>query len=122
VHDPFDLQSRPPNVTAALRTWGVVRRVVQLVGEIEADVEWNGRGLGYESVRIDGVTVDRRPSSVWFVPEFEFDLPGGYQGFLEVRVWPWLGVRALRLSVDGHVVYSEGRWPEPATPPRAEAP
>jgi hypothetical protein len=69
-------------------------------------VEYNGRGLGYEKVVIDGYTI-RRPSHLWFVPLFSFAL-GGRSWVVEIRVWPWLGLRSLVLRVNDKVIYAEG--------------
>ena len=70
-------------------------------------VEYDGTGLGSERVIVDGVE-HRRRSWYWFVPRFEFDV-GRWRGVFEVRVWPWLAVRSLVLSVEGRVIYEEGR-------------
>jgi hypothetical protein len=69
-------------------------------------VEYNGRGVGYEQVSVDGAVVRER-SWYWFVPRFEFKL-GGFSSVVEVRVWPWLALQSLVLRVDDRVVYVEG--------------
>jgi hypothetical protein len=69
-------------------------------------VEYNGRGLGYEKVVIDGYAI-RQFSGPWFVPRFDFTL-GGRPSVVEVRVWPWLGLRSLVLRVNDKVIYAEG--------------
>jgi hypothetical protein len=69
-------------------------------------VEYDGRGLGYEDVSVDGLVLRRR-SWWWFVPRFEFKL-GGHPSVVEVRVWPWLSFRSLVLRVSDRVVYAEG--------------
>ena len=69
-------------------------------------IEYNGRGIGFEQVTVDGLVI-RRTCWYWFVPSFEFKL-GGRPGVLEVRVWPWLGLRSLVLRVNDQVVYAEG--------------
>lgn len=70
-------------------------------------VEYDGRGIGYESVLIDGAAVARLASLLWFVPRFEF-LVGGLPAVLHVRIWPWCTFRAVRLEVAGRVGYIEG--------------
>ena len=72
-------------------------------------VEYNGRGLGYEQVSVDGAVI--RKGWYWFVPRFDFKL-GGYPSVVEVRVWPWLLLRSLVVRVGDQVVYAEGtgRW------------
>ena len=69
-------------------------------------VEYNGAGLGYESVSVNGVTT-RETSWYWFVPRFEAKLRG-MPLVVEVRVWPWLWLRSLVIRVKGRVVYAEG--------------
>ena len=75
-------------------------------------VEYNGRGIGYEQVLVDGVVIRKR-SWYWFVPRFEFKL-GGRSGVVEVRVWAWLSLRSLVLRVGDRIAYAEGagRWNE----------
>jgi hypothetical protein len=69
-------------------------------------VDYNGHGLGYEEVTIDGSTL--RISSFWsYVPRFEFKL-GGRPAAVEVQVWPWLTVQSFALLVGEDVVYAEG--------------
>jgi hypothetical protein len=69
-------------------------------------IEYNGRGLGYESVLVNGVKVAAK-SSLWFVPLFEFLLRDRL-AVIEVRVWPWLTVRSFHLIVSGEELYGEG--------------
>jgi hypothetical protein len=98
---------------AAATRRGWLHRAIRLQGEVEATVEYNGWGAGYESVLVDGQEVSRRQSTMWFVPEFDFSIrcaEGPVPARLEVRVAPWLRIRALRLTVAGTVVYAEGRW------------
>jgi hypothetical protein len=72
------------------------------------EVEYNGRGMGYESVLVDGVLAAREGAIIWFAPRFDFYV-GTWPAALEVRVWPWFVLRSLALWVDGELVYSEGR-------------
>ena len=69
-------------------------------------VEYDGRGVGYEQVSVDGGVI-RLTRWIWFVPRFEFKL-GGRPAILEVQVWPWLTLRSLALKVGDDVVYAEG--------------
>ena len=70
-------------------------------------VEYDGRGLGYESVYVNGRLANRRRSPLWFVPHFEFDL-GGHRACLDLRFWPWCTLRSISLSVGQHLVYAGG--------------
>ncbi len=72
-------------------------------------VEYDGRGIGYEQVSVDGVVI--RGSHYWFVPRFEFKV-GGLAGTVEIRVWPWLTLRSLILRLGDIVIYAEGTYGE----------
>jgi hypothetical protein len=94
---------------AALIRSSWLRRVL----EVRTDdgwflVEYNGRGLGYESVWVNGELALSSTSLMWFVPRFDFSL-GPRPAVVEVRVWPWLTIRSFRLTVDDVVLYAEGR-------------
>src|SRR5262245_5176438 len=93
---------------ATLRRSSWLRRVFDGgTPEGRVRVEYNGRGIGHESVFVDGARAREVTSFFWFVPRFDF-LLGRRPGVIEVRVWPWLTVRSFRLWVDGVCVYSEG--------------
>jgi hypothetical protein len=61
----------------------------------------------FQSVRVDGIIVVKTRPVFWYVPRFDFSL-GGLPATVEVRVWPWLTLRAIRLEVGGEVCYTEG--------------
>jgi hypothetical protein len=84
-----------------LREWHVATSSGDFV------VTYSGRGHGYESVRVNGAVAVKTRSSVWFTPKFDF-LVGASPASVEVRVWPWLAVRAIRLRVADDICYSEG--------------
>ena len=84
------------------RSWEVV------TSEGWFKVEYDGRGSGYESVLVQGEVAVKVPSLLWFAPRFEFRV-GSLPASLDVRVWPWLALRSVRLTVDGRVAYAEGR-------------
>jgi hypothetical protein len=95
-------------VGARLRHRSWLRRVLE-VSTPQGDyvVEYNGRGIGYETVYVNGAIAVRQRSLAWFVPRFRFAL-GEYIAVLEVRVWPWLMLRELSLRVEGGLLYAEG--------------
>lgn len=70
-------------------------------------VNYNGRGIGYEKVLVDGEVRWRHASYLWFVPRFPFRI-GDHEALIEVRVWPWFGLQMFRLKVDDQVLYEEG--------------
>jgi hypothetical protein len=75
-------------------------------------VKYEGGGIGYEQIRLNGDIATWRWSWFWFVPRFEFPL-GPTPAAIDVRVWPWLAIRGFQMTVGDRVVYAEGRlaWP-----------
>lgn len=67
-------------------------------------VEYHGRGAGYEYIALDGNVVDGGTSQPWFIPSFSFDIEQ-HKIVLNVRVWPWLAIKSLKISVDGIEVF-----------------
>jgi len=101
-----DLEARWERGVAASAGRGLLWRELRvMVNEEEHRVAYDGSGLGHETVYVDGSPI-RVPSAVWFVPRFEFTL-ARLDAALEIRIWPWLTVRDLRLYVHGRLVYSE---------------
>lgn len=68
-------------------------------------VEYLGRGAGYEYVVLDGNAVAGGTSQPWFIPSFCFDIEQ-HKIVLNVRVWPWLTIRSLNITVDGIEVFT----------------
>ena len=97
----------PFNVALVGAGW-LVRRFEVRTPARTYRVTYDGWGMGYESVLIDGVTVARKTDLLWFVPRFEFHV-GDLPAVLHVRFWPWSAFRAVRLELDGRVAYVEGR-------------
>jgi hypothetical protein len=67
---------------------------------------YDGKGMGYESVMVDGKIASRR-SGAWFVPEFIFMIDA-LPARVCVQVRPWLAIRSFSLEVDGQTIYREG--------------
>lgn len=68
---------------------------------------YNGNGTGYESVLINNQILKKTRSWLWCVPRFDFqvyDMPA----VIEVRVWPWLVIRAIRLKISDQIFHQEG--------------
>lgn len=76
-------------------------------GEKTYLLAYDGMGLGSECIRRDRVPIVKSRSHFWFVPRFDFEIDG-VPCRVDVRIWPWLGVRALRLTVEEQVLYAEG--------------
>ena len=93
------------------RSW--LYRRLSVSGPCPCVIEYNGRGLGYETVLLNGVVVTRaRGKGMRFAPRLEFELPGvGLQrARIEVKTTWLLFIGGLRLIVGDRTVYSEGRW------------
>lgn len=105
------------SVEAALIHRGWCYRKVHLSGGIEAVVEYNGRGLGFETVRVNRRVVLRAANWDWrpwghLVPHLEFQIGDDttqIRGTIDVR-GSFLGVTAFRISIGERLVYSEGGW------------
>ena len=69
-------------------------------------ITYNGRGLGHESVTVNGEFAAGGTSTMWFIPEFSFTV-GTIPALLKVKVSPWFAIRSLELIMDGQSVYSE---------------
>ncbi|HEX8738246.1 MAG TPA: hypothetical protein VF721_23125 [Pyrinomonadaceae bacterium] len=70
------------------------------------EVVYNGGGMGYEEILVDGETACRRNSYFWYVSDFEFKI-GGADAKITVRVWIWLQIRSFNFEIEGESVYSE---------------
>jgi hypothetical protein len=70
------------------------------------DVVYDGNGLGYEQVLVNGETAQKTISVWWYVPRFEFAL-GNKKAVVQVGVSPLLKIRRFSLSVEGETVYAE---------------
>ena len=69
------------------------------------EIIYNGQGLGYEEVLVNGQTVSRS-SQFWFVPKFEFYV-GKFPAEIEVDISVLLRIKSFKLEIDGENVYSE---------------
>jgi len=119
-------------IVATLTSRGWLYRHLRLGGGLEANLTWNARGP-IETVRVNGKKASAK-SPLWYVPHFSFDLDAtssSHHVEIDVRLY-WLlpfVVKAIRVRIDGTVVYSEGKWlehvrrvqrsPRPATPAHA---
>src|SRR5262245_31558436 len=70
-------------------------------------VEYYGRGMGYESVLVDGFTSRCETNTFWFVPKFNFRI-GRRRATIKIKVWPWMLMRSFEFWIDNELYYSEG--------------
>ena len=98
---------------AELLRGGFLYRRLRVYGQVEADVEWDGR-TARECIRVGSKTVVSK-WPLWYIPRFDFQLRSADQSLpatVELRL-SWglpLLVRRFRLLISGRTVYSEGDW------------
>ncbi|MEM6655551.1 MAG: hypothetical protein AAF596_07100 [Planctomycetota bacterium] len=108
---PVDRDDRPPTTgDAVLLDRGLLMRRVRLPEPSSAVVEYSGRGLGYDAVRVDGRVAVWRWKWVWFVPRFDFHVlldDGSIPAVLTVEIGWSLRINRLTIEVDDQLVYEE---------------
>ena len=82
------------------------RKINIISSEGVFEIVYDGKGMGYEEVRVDGETAIRTISYMWYVPNFDF-LVGTKPAKIKVSVWLWLQIRTFELEVDNQTVYLE---------------
>lgn len=70
------------------------------------EIVYNGKGAGYEEVKVDGETACRLKSLLWYEPRFDFAI-GKTNARVNVKVSPLLQISRFDLIVNETVVYSE---------------
>jgi hypothetical protein len=96
-------------VQASLLARSLAYRRILLTGGVLAEVEYNGRGLGFETVTVDGKLVSRCGAPWTLAPQHRFTLGAGNKqvpALIEVR--GVIRIRGFRLWVDDRLVYVEG--------------
>ncbi|MBC8355541.1 MAG: hypothetical protein H8E66_26485 [Planctomycetes bacterium] len=111
----LDVRSGHPHLGCVLTKWRWVYRRFELNGQSDAVIEYNGRGVGYETVFVNGVVAIRVSSpGISFSTPIDFVVPMGADSSaharFEIRTRALLFLGAFRLFIDGYVVYSEGEW------------
>jgi len=98
-------------MNAKLRKKGLLYRCLDVnTPEGSFTVEYNGRGIGHQTVLVDGKVVACPQSKTWFFPRFSFQI-GSFDAALLVRVWPWLAIRSFFLIVNAETIYTEIQVP-----------
>jgi hypothetical protein len=99
-------------VQVVTRSW--LLRKLTISGPSPCVVEYNGRGMGYETVLVNGVVAARARGGLFtLAPRLEFAVPGMFgqqRACLEVQTAWLLFLGGLRLSIGNRVVYLEGTW------------
>jgi len=98
--------------TLAKRSWAYRR--IEIRGTHGCVIEYNGRGLGYETVLVNGQVAARVSSGgLHFTTPIDFEIQVDatvLAARIEVKTAFLLFLRAFRLSIDGYLVYCEGNW------------
>lgn len=91
-----------------------VRRVFRVADAGDEFVlEYDGSGVGYESVRVKGVTVARVSGAVRITPRIDFRI-GDHEAVIRIGMSWWASInpfaklRSFSLEVDGQILYSDG--------------
>jgi hypothetical protein len=79
-----------------------------LTSEGVYELVYDGKGLGYEEVLVNGEVVIRMPSYWWYVPKFDFSI-GNSDAQIYVEVSALMQISFFKLVIDGIEVYSEGQ-------------
>lgn len=104
-------------VVLQARGWAYRRLLVS--GPCPCVVEYDGRGIGYESVYVNGELATRVQSRLAsFAPRLDFFLSVATEeplrespsARIEVETTWLMFIGSLRLIVGNRVVYAEGRW------------
>ena len=94
---------------------GWLKRVIE-IPRINETFTYSGRGIGTEKCIIAEEEFVAQSVYGWFVPEFKFSYRGNdFNVQARVWPWPWLGLRSFSISIDGNLVYSEGKKPYKVT-------
>jgi len=84
----------------------LVRKFNVITNEGLYEVIYNGTGMGYEEIIVNGEIACRTNSYLWYVPQFEF-LIGNTSAKVEVSVSVWMKIQHFNLIIAGVSVYSE---------------
>ena len=88
-----------------VKNW-LYRKINVITSEGVFEIVYDGNGLGYEEVLVDGEIATRINSYLWYVPKFEFFV-GSLRAKITVSVWVWLQIRSFAIEIDNETVYSE---------------
>lgn len=70
------------------------------------EVAYDGRGMGYEQVKVNDEVACRKPSYIWYVDKFDFMI-GRSKAQVRVKVSLLLQISKFSLLVDDTIIYSE---------------
>ncbi|MCB9851357.1 MAG: hypothetical protein H6817_11710 [Phycisphaerales bacterium] len=100
-----------------MKRWQFVRTWHVTDADREFELNYNGYGFGYETVSIDGVECARRTG--WGVMSQQYVFTHYDHRFVISVALPWWGeglalvsrLKFVRVEIDGHIVYQEGKPP-----------
>jgi hypothetical protein len=103
-----------PGLSGTRTKWSWAYRRIEIRGTHSCVIEYNGRGFGYETVLVDGQVAARVSNrGLHFTTPIDFHIRIGDLALavrIEIKTAFLLFLRAFRLSIDGYVVYCEGKW------------
>lgn len=91
------------------RSWLTREWDVEVAGEHHR-VKYNGTGVGFEEVLLDGLRACVVRTRHWFAPRFEFVVAGA-PALVEVDITPALRVKRARLVIADRIVWDEDAKP-----------
>ena len=84
----------------------LTRKFSVVTAEGVFEVVYDGKGLGYEEVIVDGIIARRMPSFWWYVPRFDFNI-GSLPAVVKVSVSAVLKIDKFSLLVNDVLIYDE---------------
>lgn len=70
------------------------------------EVVYNGKGVGFEEVIVNGEVACRKSSFFWYVPRFDFAI-GNIMSQINVKISPLLQINSFDLIVNQEMIYAE---------------
>ena len=86
------------------------RRIEIELEDSDLELVYSSLSVGSELIMVNRNVCEMVSDGAWYIPHFEINVEGKHVE-VEARVWPWLSVRSLLVTVDSEPVYREGLKP-----------
>mgnify|MGYP000235112444 CR=1 FL=1 len=86
------------------------RRVEIELEDSDLELVYSSLSVGSERIMVNRNVCEIVSDGAWYIPYFDIEVDGKHIE-VEARVWPWISLRSLLVTVDGELVYSEGLKP-----------
>jgi len=86
------------------------RRIEIELEDSDLELVYSSLSVGSERIMVNRNVCEIVSNGAWYIPYFDIEVEGKYIE-VEARVWPWISLRSLLVTVDGIPVYSEGLKP-----------